>query len=66
MHQVTDDRVEPFEHIGISQTHDPYAQRREIIVALVVVDAAPVMHRTVDLDGEPEFRAIEVDDVSPR
>jgi hypothetical protein len=39
MHQLTDDRIEPLEHIGISQTYDPYAQRGEIIVALAVVDA---------------------------
>ena len=61
---------DPLEHAGqrspnivISDSQDSYPQCPELGFATGVLFAALRMHRPIDLKGEPEPRAVEVDDV---
>lgn len=51
--QLCDHSIEALEHVGVTYAHDANTERRKIVVTLLVLGAAPVVHRTVHLDRQP-------------
>jgi hypothetical protein len=52
------------ENVVIAQAHHAYAKRRQMFLARAVIEALGIVHRTVQLEGEPQLSAGEVDDVA--
>ncbi len=62
--QLNEDGIEALEHVGVTHAHDANPHRWKVVVTLLVLGAAPVVHRTVHLDRQPELGAREVHDGS--